>query len=166
MTTVRRLNHAVLYVRDPVASASFYGQALGLREVHNLGPGAAIFLRASDSPNDHDLGLFTANPQAAPGSPHQIGLYHLAWEVETLDDLVELRDRLVAMGALVGASDHGATKSLYAHDPDGIEFEIMWQVPLDQWDPEVDGLRTEPLNLGLELDRFGGSTSSRATVGI
>ena len=36
-----------------------------------------------------------------------VGLYHLAWEVPTLDELDEARDRLAAAGALVGCSDHG-----------------------------------------------------------
>jgi catechol-2,3-dioxygenase len=161
MVAVNRLNHAVLYVRDAAASADFYGRALGLREAARLGNGAAIFLRAADSANDHDLGLFTVDMSARSGGG--TGLYHLAWEVDTLDDLVTVRDRLGEMGALVGASDHGATKSLYAHDPDGIEFEVMWQVPLERWDPEIDGVRTEPLDLAAEVDRFGGATPTRAT---
>jgi catechol-2,3-dioxygenase len=163
MASVKRLNHAVLYVRDATSSATFYGDALGLREANSLGNGEAIFLRAADSPNDHDLGLFTVGASGDAGPPRRVGLYHLAWEVETIDDLIAVRDRLADMGALVGASDHGATKSLYAHDPDGIEFEVMWQVPLNRWDPEIDGLRTEPLDLRAELDRFGGSTRSRTS---
>ena len=161
MATVRRLNHAVLYVTDARASATFYGEALGLREAASMGGGAAVFLRAPDSPNDHDLGLFTAGPTNESGRAGRIGLYHLAWEVETLADLATVRDRLRHIGALVGASDHGATKSVYAQDPDGIEFEVMWQVPLDRWDPEIDGLRTEPLDLEAEVNRFGSSVPSR-----
>ena len=53
---IRRLNHAVLYVRDVDRSVGFYRDVLGFREVHRL-PGAA-FLRAAESDNDHDLGLF------------------------------------------------------------------------------------------------------------
>lgn len=161
MVSVRRLNHAVLYVSDPAASAAFYGDLLGLVETATVAGGKAVFLRADDSPNDHDLGLFAAGGPGRPPGPGQVGLYHLAWEVETLDDLSAIRDRLTQQGALVGASDHGPSKSLYAHDPDGIEFEVMWQVPLDRWDPDRDGLRTQPLDLDAELERFGGTTPSR-----
>ena len=30
---------------------------------------------------------------------------------------------------LVGQSDHGVSLSLYAKDPDGLEFEVFWTVP-------------------------------------
>ena len=40
-----------------------------------------------------------------------------------------MRERLLGLGALVGESDHGVSKSLYAHDPDGIEFEVLWTRP-------------------------------------
>ena len=55
-----------------------------------------------------------------------VGLYHLAWEVDTLDELARVRRASSPQaGALVGASDHSTTKSLYGHDPDGLEFEIV-----------------------------------------
>ena len=53
---VRRLNHAVLYVRDLARAVSFYRGTLGL-EVRTEVPGRAAFLR-SPIVNDHDLGLF------------------------------------------------------------------------------------------------------------
>ena len=55
-----------------------------------------------------------------------VGLYHLAWEVDSITDLAVAHDLLVEMGALVGSTDHSVSKSLYGVDPDGIEFELMW----------------------------------------
>src|SRR5215468_5671440 len=131
---VTRLNHAVLYVRDVARSAAFYRDVMGFEPIDALTglPGAA-FLRAPGSTNDHDLGLFVIGAQAGPSMAGRatVGLYHLAWEVDTLDELERLRGRLTEAGALVGASDHGTTKSLYAHDPDGVEFEVAWIVPAD-----------------------------------
>ena len=65
---VRRLNHAVLYVRDLARAVGFYRGTLGL-EVRTEVPGRAAFLRAPDSVNDHDLGLFEIGdgPSGAPG---------------------------------------------------------------------------------------------------
>jgi catechol-2,3-dioxygenase len=156
---VRRLNHAVLFVRDVATSVAFYTEALGFTVLSET-PGAA-FLRASGSTNDHDLGLFGIGPGAGPhdGSGRSAGLYHLAWEVETLGELSELRDRLAAMGALVGQSDHSTTKSLYARDPDGLEFEVCWIVPKDRLDATTaSGAGVAPLDLDAELARYGAAT--------
>ncbi|MGI9602534.1 MAG: VOC family protein [Acidimicrobiales bacterium] len=146
------LNHAVLWVSDPARSAVFYAEILGLEVVAM--EGELRFLRSPNSGNDHDLGLFPTDE--APGGSRRPGLYHLAWEVPTLAGLRAVRHRLEQRGALVGASDHGVTKSLYAHDPDEIEFEVMWEVPrhLDH-DPS---LTTQPLDLAAEIERYGADT--------
>ena len=150
---IRRLNHAVLYVRDARRSADFYREALGFEVVTEAAGGAAVFLRAAGGDNHHDLGLFGIGPQTAsrPG----VGLYHLAWEVDTIGDLVALRERLLTMGALVGESDHGTSKSLYARDPDGIEFEVMWAVPPEHWGAMEHDAIVAPLDLAREVERWG-----------
>jgi catechol-2,3-dioxygenase len=163
---IQRLNHAVLYVRDAEQSAAFYTEVLGFRPVMRM-PGA-VFLQAAGSSNDHDLGLFTIGAAAAPSPAGRgvVGLYHLAWEVDTLDELDRLARLLTERGSLVGASDHGSTKALYARDPDGIEFEVSWLVPADRLDDEVlaakSGIR--PLDIAAEIRRYGGST--RGGVGV
>ena len=62
--TVRRLNHAVLYVRDARRAAAFYTEAFGFEVVAEAGNGAAVFMRAAGTENHHDLGLFSLGPQA------------------------------------------------------------------------------------------------------
>jgi catechol-2,3-dioxygenase len=146
--SIKRLNHAVLYVRDAKASAAFYTVVLGFTVAADMG-GKAIFLRADGSDNDHDLGLFSVGERGVPAQ--SVGLYHLAWQVHTLEELVALRARLVAAGALVGESDHGVSKSLYAHDVDGIEFEIMWAVPRADWPTDIG---TKHLDLDAALARW------------
>ena len=157
---IRRMNHAVLYVRDAARSAAFYRDILGFRDVHSF-PGGA-FLQAPDSTNDHDIAFFSIGEDARPspaGAGGAVGLYHVAWEVGTLADLVELRDRLVDAGSLVGASDHGTTKSLYAKDPDGLEFEVCWVVPPDHLDADAAiSARPLPLDLDREMAVHGPAT--------
>src|SRR4051794_22070702 len=166
---VLRLNHAVLYVRDVRASVDFYSSVLGFRLVSDLVglPGAA-FLQASGSTNDHDLGLFEIGSAAAPSGAGRstVGLYHLAWEVDTLEELQATAKRLAEAGALVGASDHSTTKALYAVDPDGLEFEVSWLVPADLITEDVLAGRTKirPLDIEREIERFGAQT--RGGVGI
>ena len=143
---VRRLNHAVLYVNGLDREVGFYTTTLGFQVRLEI-PGQAAFLRAPDSANDHDLGLFEIGTGHADGRP-RVGLYHLAWEVGTLADLVDTRKRLVDAGALVGESDHRLSKSLYAKDPSGIAFEVLWRVPVADWESELarDGGFTVPLD--------------------
>ncbi|MCK2243895.1 MULTISPECIES: VOC family protein [unclassified Crossiella] len=154
---IRRLNHAVLYVRDVTRSLAFYQDILGFRVVHQF-PGAA-FLQAEGSDNDHDLGLFQIGDHAGPSTAGRdsVGLYHLAWSVGTLRELAEYANRLRTAGALVGASDHITTKALYAKDPDGLEFEVSWLVPLPKVTPEMRANpKTLPLDLDAEITRWGG----------
>jgi catechol-2,3-dioxygenase len=162
---VQRLNHAVLYVRDVDRSVAFYRSVLGFRTVAEIS-GQAAFLQAADSTNDHDLGLFALGPNAGDTTAGRtsVGLYHLAWEVDTLDELARLGRALRAAGALVGASDHGTTKALYAKDPDGLEFEVSWLVPADLLDDESRRMKTAPLDLEAEIARYGGTT--RGGVGV
>jgi catechol-2,3-dioxygenase len=158
---VRRLNHAVLYVRDLTATVDFYRTVFGF-EVRTEIPGQAAFLRAPESANDHDLGLF-AVPDGVFPSGRYLGLYHLAWEVGTLAELAEIRAKLAAAGALVGASDHRVSKSLYGRDPSGIEFEVMWRVPAEVWDSETkEGAMISSLDLDAELARWGDRVTGAA----
>ena len=124
-----RLNHAVLFVADLDRSLAFYTDLFGMQIVAREPRANAAFLRLPRSGNHHDLGLFGVGTAGGPKRRGGIGLYHLAWQVHTLEELVAMRARLVEVGSLVGESDHGVSKSLYARDPDGIEFEVMWAVP-------------------------------------
>jgi catechol-2,3-dioxygenase len=163
---ITRLNHAVLYVSDLDTSVTFYSDVLEFRKVAMAPAGMrAAFLQAPDSTNDHDLGLFEIGGGGRPGG-RAVGLYHLAWEVDTLDTLETVAQRLTDAGALAGATDHGTTKSLYGKDPDGIEFEVVWLVPADLLDDEAIAARSQlrPLDLAAAKQRYGART--RGGVGV
>jgi catechol-2,3-dioxygenase len=160
-----RLNHAVLFVADVDRSERFYTDTFGMEVVAREPRANATFLRLPRSGNHHDLGLFGVGTAGGPKRPHAIGLYHLAWQLDTIDELVEARDALVAAGALTGQSDHGATKSLYGADPDGNEFEIMWMLPRESWGAHEDDAPVAPLDLPAEVQRWSGvSTAGTITV--
>jgi catechol-2,3-dioxygenase len=163
---VQRLNHAVLYVRNVERSVAFYQEALGFEVV--MGMRGAAFLQAPGSNNDHDLGLFEIGAQAAasPAGRSSVGLYHLAWEVDTLEELGRIALKLGELDALVGASDHATTKALYARDPDGMEFEVSWLVPAALLTEETLAARAaiHPLDLEADKERYGAQT--RGGVGV
>jgi len=94
-----------------------------------------VFLQAAGSANDHDLGLFQSSDPGVAHRTGRVGLYHLAWEVDTLRELGRIKDVLRAAGALTGASDHACTKAVY-----------------EMTAP------TRPLDLPAEIARYGADT--------
>jgi catechol-2,3-dioxygenase len=149
-TGLKRLQHLVLWVSNVERSVRFYCDVVGF-EVQRRYPTAA-FLKIPGTQDDHNLGLFEQ-----PGVPRPdervARMYHSAWEVDDLTDLARARDRLIAAGALVGSSSHGVSLSLYAKDPDGLEFEVFWTVPGGV------SARTTELDLEGELSRRGLTSS-------
>ena len=142
---VKELGHIVLYVRDLAASAHFYRDVLGWEPIFNgadaqLPVAAAAFVSSSHRTH-HELLLIEVGPQAAP-LPHgrRVGMYHFGLKVGDSDD--ELREALQSLRAndvaIVGATDHGMTHSLYITDPDGNEIELYIDVPGVDWsDPRL-----------------------------
>jgi catechol-2,3-dioxygenase len=159
LMNVTRLNHAVLFVRDVDRAAEFYRSVFGFEEMERPAGMRAAFMRSPTGGNHHDLGLFEVGPDAPRPPRGSVGLYHLAWEVPTLEDLASAARELSAVGAMTGASDHGVSKSLYGRDPDGNEFEVMWQVPREAWGELADSATILPLDLEAELARWGAGAS-------
>jgi len=157
---VRKLNHAVLRVRDLDASLAFYHDVLGLEPIARVG-NVMAFMRAPGSENHHDLGFARVGPNAPAPNEEGVGLYHLAWEVDEIESLREARDALQRFGTISGMSDHGATKSVYGYDPDGNEFEVMWMVPREHWGEYENAAPTRALNLEAEIQRWSTRAPSR-----
>jgi catechol-2,3-dioxygenase len=153
---VTGMNHAVLYVRDAARTGAFYRDVLEFIPVIEDPQNRYLFMRAPASKNHHDIAFFTIGAGAAPSAAGRqtVGLYHIAWEVPSLEDLARVHARLVEAGALVGASDHGVNKSLYAADPDGLEFEVMWLVPPELWGDDEHEAIIRPLDINAEQRRY------------
>jgi len=161
-----RLNHAVLFVADLDRSVSFYTDVFGFEVIDREERMNAAFLRLPRSGNHHDLGLFGVGTAAGPKRRGAVGLYHLAWQLDTIDELLEFRHHLANAGAYTGESSHGATKSVYGVDPDGNEFEIMWMVPREAWGEYADKGVVERLDLTAEVAQWSGvRTAGRVLVG-
>ncbi len=153
---IARLNHAVLFVTDIDRAVAFYTEVFGFEVVQREPRMNAVFLRSPHSENHHDLGLFGLGDRARPKVAGSVGLYHLAWQVPTIDDLAAARQELLGAGALGGESSHGATLSLYGADPDGNEFEIMWMLPREAWGEYEQQAVVERLDLPREVGRWSG----------
>jgi catechol-2,3-dioxygenase len=162
-TSPVRLNHAVLFVSDVDRAVDFYTNVFGMGVVTRETRIQAAFLRLQRSGNHHDLGLFGIDG-AVPQPRNSVGLYHLAWQLDTIDELVEFRRALLAKGAYTGESSHGATKSVYGADPDGNQFEVMWMLPRAQWGEYETSAVVERLNIAAELGRWSGVSTANENI--
>ena len=162
-TSPVRLNHAVLFVADLDRSVRFYTGLFDMDVVSREDRMHAAFLRLPRSGNHHDLGLFGIGGGDGPRR-RGVGLYHLAWQLDTIDELVAMRQHLLDTGAYTGESSHGATKSLYGADPDGNEFEVMWMLPRDAWGRYESLSVVDHLDLAAEVERWSGVRTAGQVV--
>jgi catechol-2,3-dioxygenase len=160
-----RLNHAVLFVADLERAERFYTDVIGMVVAAREPRANAAFLRLPRSGNHHDLGLFGVGAQP-PRPRGSLGLYHLAWQVDTIEQLEEARLTLANLDALTGESSHGATKSVYGRDPDGNEFEVMWMLPKAHWGEYENAAPIERLDLPGEVARWGGVRTAAELVPV
>ena len=163
---IQRLSHVVLWVSNASRTAAFYEEILDFRVVSSTRGGRSIFMQAPDSSNDHDLGLFEIGDGAGPSTAGRqtVGMYHIAWEVDSLLELGRIGQALADRGALVGATNHGTTKSLYAQGPrwTRVRGAVAPSGGLHHAEDRiVQGL---PLDLEREIERFGATT--RGGVGV
>jgi catechol-2,3-dioxygenase len=150
-----RLNHAVLYVSDLERALAFWVGVFGMEVIATEPRANAAFLKLPRSLNHHDLGLFGIGTSYGPKRPG-VGLYHLAWQVDTIEELEAARMTLANAGALAGESSHGATKSLYGQDPDGNEFEVQWMLPRAAWGEFENNAIVERLDLRSDVEKWAG----------
>jgi catechol-2,3-dioxygenase len=130
---LKKLGHVVLKVRDLDRSEAFYTNVVGLRVTGRL-PGRMVFLGVPGNEDSHDLALWKVGPDAAAAESKQVGLFHVAWQVERSEDLEPLYRHLLAMGVAVqGTMDHGANLSISFEDPDGNMLEFTCEQPRHAW---------------------------------
>lgn len=154
----RGINHLVLNVRNLEASHRFWTEIMGFRCVAELKPipgrvrPKMRFYSGLDAQGDvthHDLALAEVpSTEGADGSdgqpwslqPRRVGLNHVAivWpdRESWLKQLSFLQSRGVPFHRRV---NHGMTHSVYISDPDGHGIEVLYELPRDVWQHDIDG---------------------------
>ena len=143
------LNHLVLNVRDIEASHEFYTELIGLKLVGKLrktvsrpNPPRMRFNSGQKDGkyNHHDLALVENKnlpPKIDTTTP---AINHLAITLPDrkawLRQLAFLQEKGVKFGSRV---EHGMTHSLYIKDPDGYGVELLYELPRDVWEEDIDG---------------------------
>jgi len=146
---LKKLGHVVLKVRDLERSEAFYTSVVGLQVTGRL-PGRMVFFSVPGNQDSHDLALWKVGPEAAPAQARQVGLFHVAWQVDRPEDLEAFHARLVREGVSVrGTVDHGANLSVYFDDPDGHMLEMTYERPRAAWPAGVNPFAGRvPLSFG------------------
>ena len=135
MIKLQRLGHVLISVRDLERSKDFYTRLLGFQVLEQDPEHGGLFLSIGGLGNTLDLFQCT-NPAAVASSDadlagrNGLGMRHMAFAVETEDDLRDAYFALQAAGIVIlRAIDHVSQKSIYFHDPDKNLLEIVWERP-------------------------------------
>jgi len=127
MPKISKVGHVVLAVHDPETSAKFYVDKLGMELVnyysdpeHGL---EMAFL--SFGTHHHDIALIKVPRDAPVGNP---GFSHTALVIDGGErELAQMYRQLKGSGVHVElTADHGLSRSLYLHDPEGNRLEIYY----------------------------------------
>ena len=171
MTRVNGIHHLAINTADIKAQIEFFTDVLGAELVglfwmHGVEGAWHAFCRLDDHcsmsfvelPANHDIestiGVTHAGNGASPSAPGTT--QHMAFNVDTLDELLAMRDRIRSKGVnVMGHIDHGMCQSIYFAGPEGLTLEVATSetaINADMWiDPEVverAGISAE------ELQRF------------
>ncbi len=146
-----RISHLVLTVRDIDASERFYTEVLGFERCGVLeGPLALSemrFFRAGES--HHDLALVqVGKPDEVPAPPdewegffpaHAVGINHFAVAYPDRETWMAQLAHLQASGVPFDLrGNHGMTHSVYVRDPDGHSVEVLYDLPSEVWEGDVN----------------------------
>ena len=143
-----RLGHAVLKVKDLEQAERFYVDLLGF-ELANKYPQMVFFRLGSDH---HTLAVLRVDADAAPPTQNQVGLYHLAFQMDSFDALKGLYRRLKEHGVPIRRTvTHTMSHSFYCSDPEGNELEFYAdRYPDKDWAGQTWEGPNQPLNLDEE----------------
>jgi catechol-2,3-dioxygenase len=134
----KKLGHVNIFVRNAERARDWYIDLLGLH-TYGFTPGRAAFL-TSDLGNSHEVALIEVGENAPGPQEGQVGLNHMAWYMESLEDLQEIYYRIKERNIPIErVSDHGHAIGIYIHDPDGNGIEVSYEMPASQWNHDESG---------------------------
>jgi len=129
-----QLGHIALRVRDLNRAVEFYRDVVGLPLRARHGDAVAFLGVREDA--SHEIALFALTDDAPGPEPTRVGMYHMAWEMASFEDLKAFHERLLVHNTkITGYSDRQCNVMFL--DPDGNELEALWE--------PVTGEQVEPL---------------------
>jgi catechol 2,3-dioxygenase len=146
-STGARVEHLVLNVRDIEASHRFYTEVLGFEQCGDLTHTMTMRFYRGDPSRHHDLALVQVNDpeQAGPPErwsmePQRVGVNHIAIGYPDRESWLSQLRHMKANGVeFIVRGNHGMSHSAYIADPDGYGLEVLYNVPAEMWEGDVDG---------------------------
>src|ERR1700722_17815181 len=146
------INHVVLNVRDIEESHTFWTEIVGLKQVGELHPrpemGATPRMQFYSGDHGgkfthHDVAL-VENPNLPP--PAEWGLFdkpvainHIAIAMPSREAFVEKLAELQQKGVKFNMRvNHGVPHSVYITDPNGYGVELLYELPREMWEGDID----------------------------
>jgi catechol-2,3-dioxygenase len=148
--SIPAVSHLVLNVRDITASHHFYTELLGFQQCGQLKmpPGMEVDMRfyRGHGTHHHDIALVQMpDPSSAPEVvrwsmfPAQAGIVHIAMAYENREAWLAQIEHLQANNVeFIVRGNHGMTHSAYIADPDGNGIEVLYDLPAEVWEGDVD----------------------------
>lgn len=132
---IKRIHHVAYRCKDAKETVAFYRDLLGMDfqlaiaedevpSTKQADPYMHVFLDAGmgnvlaffEIPNSPEMGRDENTPS---------WVQHIAFEVETMDELIAAKEKLEAAGlSVLGPTDHTIFKSIYFFDPNGHRIEL------------------------------------------
>jgi catechol 2,3-dioxygenase len=142
-----KVEHLVLNVRDIEASHRFYTEVLGFEQCGELTHTMTMRFYRGDASRHHDLALVQVEhpEQAGPPErwsmdPRHVGVNHIAIGYPDRESWLDQLRHMKALGVeFIVRGNHGMSHSAYIADPDGYGLEVLYNVPAEMWEGDVDG---------------------------
>ena len=135
--TPKQLGHVVMRVRDIERSLDFYTRVMGLT-IMERSPSGTVFMSANTE-KSHELAIQAIGMDAGSPDRSLVGQAHMAWQMESFEDLQELHSRLKENDVrILRIGDHGISMGVYLLDPDDNEIEVYYELPKAEWQWPAD----------------------------
>ncbi len=126
---IGKLGHVVINCADLERSLRFYTEVMGFEvsDIYpsDMAPGGMAFLRCG--PDHHTIALVGSMKKDKPNDNYELN--HIAFEVATLDEVLEARAHLEKHGVPIdfeGRRRAGVQIAVEFRDPDNHRLEIFW----------------------------------------
>lgn len=155
------INHIVIHVRDIEESHRFWTGLLGFRQVgefrsqaaHAPKRGTMRFYSGDRGGklHHHDIALIEDPNLPPPDDTRPSAIVHIAFAMPNREAFLAQLAFLQRNGVMFERRvEHGITHSVYFRDPNGHGLELLYELPRETWEGDLDAALNHYVNLPTE----------------